>query len=81
MRLVHRAERTVGCSNNRKSDVPGKGRSETFVGTKCENFFSAAFYIQFRVFPRFDNPRDVSDTPQTMSGLFSVPNITASQTI
>ena len=31
--------------------------------------------------PRFDNPRDVSDTPQTMSGLFSVSSITASQTL
>ncbi len=31
--------------------------------------------------PRFANPRDVSGKPQTMSGLFSVSSITASQTI
>jgi len=31
--------------------------------------------------PRFDNPRDVSDDPQIMIGLFSVPSITPSQTI
>ena len=49
--------------------------------SKMRNFFPAAFYIQFRVFPRFDNPQDVSDKPQTIRGLFSVPNITASQTI
>ena len=55
-------------------------RRESFEA-KWEHFFYAAFGIGFRVFPRFDNPRDVSDTLQTMSGLFSVPNITASQTI
>ena len=32
-------------------------------------FLLCRFLYQFRVFPRFDNPRDVSDTPQTMSGL------------
>ena len=31
--------------------------------------------------PRFDNPRNVSDKPQTMSGLSGVPNGTSSQTI
>ena len=31
--------------------------------------------------PRFDNPRDVSVTPQTMSGLPGAPSGTASQTI
>ena len=31
--------------------------------------------------PRFDNPQDVSDKPQTMSGFPSVPSGIASQTI
>ena len=31
--------------------------------------------------PRFDNPRDVSVTPQTMGGLPGAPSDTASQTI
>ena len=32
--------------------------------------FYAAFGIGFRVFPRFDNPRKMSDNRQTMGGLF-----------
>ena len=31
--------------------------------------------------PRFDNPQNVSDKPQTMGGFPSVPSGTASQTI
>ena len=74
------------CGGQRfKKSVPARFRTanrrrESFEA-KWEHFFYAAFGIGFRVFPRFDNPRDVSDTLQTMSGLFSVPNITASQTI
>ena len=32
-----------------------------FVGEKCEHFFRPNVCIGFRVFPRFDNPRKMSD--------------------
>ena len=44
--------------------------------SSCRIFASDSVFL-----PRFDNPRNVSDKPQTMSGFPSVPSGTASQTI
>ena len=61
--------------------ISGGTAYETFVGEKCVYFFQPDDCIWFRVSSTFGLSRSVSDKPQTMSGLSSVPNGTSSQTI
>ena len=70
-------------SNITRNEIQISGRKAygTFVGEKWEHFFLPIFASDSVSLPRFDNPRNVSDKPQTMSGFPSVPSGTASQTI
>ena len=53
----------------------------TFVEKNAYISSCRIFALDSVSLPRFDNPRNVSDKPQTMSGFPSVPSGTASQTI
>ena len=59
----------------------GINRWRKFFEAKFVYFFYIAAGIPFRVSSTFGHSRSVSDKPQTMSGLSSVPNDAASQTI
>ena len=66
---------------NRYLKVPDRTDGGKFFEAKFTYFFHAVAGIPFRVLATFGLSRSVSDKPQTMSGLSSVPNGTASQTI